>query len=187
MASLFLVALLFTASSISFVFVYLVPRAKKRKGGQRDALNSHKFQRLRKRTARDQEQVHEALLLHQLDEEPIAGFLSAVLPRIDFNLWWQQTKNSYPGSMVGSGVLNWPNTRDERVALQILLCRALVAGDIDFLDFTMRYCYPGSNQLSDHVREFARMILIAMLRDITRLSEKSRAAADSRRRNCADA
>jgi hypothetical protein len=46
-------------------------------------------------------------LVHALDEEPLAGFLHAVLPKVDFAAWLEEAQKTI-GSMVGSGALNWP-------------------------------------------------------------------------------
>lgn len=66
-------------------------------------------------------------LLHIVDEEPLAGFLGAVLPVVDFDSWYAKAKETIR-SMVGSGVLTWPAERPARVAMQIALCRA-IAGE----------------------------------------------------------
>jgi hypothetical protein len=103
-------------------------------------------------------------------EEPLFGFLQAVLPSVDFKTWWERAKST-GGSMVGSGTLDWPIARAERVAMQLALCNAIAKGEIQFLHFAHQYCYAGTNQLSAHVREFADVILEPMLRDIKRLTE----------------
>lgn len=74
--------------------------------------------------------------------------------------------------MVGSGSLNWPIDRSERVAIQIALCRAIVEGKIDALNFFLHYCYAGTNNLSAHVRRFTEVIVDPMTRDIKRLAER---------------
>lgn len=109
-----------------------------------------------------------ARLVHQLDEEPMAGFLSAVLPSPDFSAWLQKTQGSVR-SMVGSGVLEWPADRSARVAMQIALCRAIAAKTLRFLDFVHNFYYSGSS-LSDHVAAFASRLLDPLLRDIVRLT-----------------
>ncbi len=107
--------------------------------------------------------------VYQLDEEPMAGFLAAVLPKSDFSVWWTKTQRSV-GSMVGSGVLEWPAERNNRVAIQIALCRAIAEKTVPFLDFVRNYYYTGSN-LSDYVEAFASRFLFPLLRDISRLTE----------------
>lgn len=109
--------------------------------------------------------------VYLLDDEPLTSFLAAVLPASGFEDWWQQAQK-IPGSMVGSGVLNWPVDRSRRVALQIELCRALASGKIDLLGFTSNFCYPGmGSNLTGHIHEFADTMLGPLLRDLIKLSE----------------
>lgn len=108
-------------------------------------------------------------LLISLDEEPIAGFLGAVLPQVDFDAWHAKATGTVR-SMVGSGVLEWPADRPSRVAMQIALCRAIVSKSVRFLDFVHQFMYTGRD-LSGHVDGFATKLLDPMLRDINRLTE----------------
>lgn len=107
--------------------------------------------------------------VHQLDEEPLAGFLRAVLPIPDFDGWLARTQGSV-GSMVGSGVLEWPPSRPERVAMQIALSRAILDKKVRFLDFLHNFMYSGRD-LSGHVEGFATKLLIPLVRDIEMLTE----------------
>jgi hypothetical protein len=107
--------------------------------------------------------------VHHLDEEPLAGFLNAVLPVPDFD-GWLATANSTIGSMVGSGTLEWPPSRPERVAMQIALCRAIVNKTVRFLDFLHNFMYSGRD-LAGHVDGFATKLLNPLVRDIARLTE----------------
>lgn len=104
-----------------------------------------------------------------LDEEPLASFLGAVLPTVDFDPWYNELKSTV-GSMVGSGALTWPPERPKRVALQIKLCRALADKRVRFLDFVHEFMYEGRD-LQGHVDGFAAKLLDPMLRDIVRLTE----------------
>lgn len=110
-----------------------------------------------------------ARVLTSLDEEPLAGFLTAVLPEVDFNAWHAKATGTV-GSMVGSGVMEWPADRPNRVAMQIALCRAIVNKSVRFLDFVHQFMYTGRD-LSGHVDGFATKLLDPMLRDISRLTE----------------
>ncbi len=107
--------------------------------------------------------------VHQLDEEPLAGFLRAVLPTPDFEGWLARIQGSI-GSMVGSGVLEWPPSRPDRVAMQIALCHALSNKKVRFLDFVHNFMYTGRD-LAGHVEGFAAKLLNPLVRDIERLSE----------------
>jgi hypothetical protein len=103
-----------------------------------------------------------------LDEEPIAGFLTAVLPTVDFETWHKNATDTV-GSMVGSGALTWPSDRPSRVAMQIALCRAIVNKNVSFHGFVNNFMYTQS--LPEYVDGFATKLLDPMLRDIGRLAE----------------
>jgi hypothetical protein len=104
-----------------------------------------------------------------IDEEPLAGFLIAVLPQVDFEAWHSRATGTV-GSMVGSGVMEWPADRAGRVAMQIALCRAIASKSVRFLDFVHTFMYTGRD-LAGHIDGFASKLLEPMLRDITRLAE----------------
>lgn len=107
--------------------------------------------------------------VHHLDEEPLAGFLKAVLPVPDFDGWLAKAQSTI-GSMVGSGTLEWPPSRPERVAMQVALCRALSNKTVRFLDFLHKFMYTGRD-LAGHVDGFATKLLNPLVRDIARLTE----------------
>ena len=107
--------------------------------------------------------------VHQLDEEPITGFLKAVLPTPDFEGWLAKTQGTV-GSAVGSGILEWPVNRPDRVAMQIALCRAISNKTVRFLGFVHSYIYTESD-LAGHVDGFATKLLNPLVRDIERLTE----------------
>ncbi|MBY0468584.1 MAG: hypothetical protein K2Q07_06360 [Burkholderiaceae bacterium] len=108
-------------------------------------------------------------LVTSFEEEPLAGFLRAALPQVEFDAWLDKASGTV-GSMVGSGVLEWPADRSSRVAMQIELCRSIVNKSVRFLDFVHEFMYTG-NDLSAHIDNFAATLLEPMLRDITRLTE----------------
>jgi len=110
-----------------------------------------------------------ARMTHSIDEEPLAGFLASVLPAVNFEYWYAAAQMSV-SSMAGSGVLDWPIDRAERVAVQVALCRAMVAGETDPLSFAHTFYYAGS-KLSDNIRAFASKVLDPMVRDMERLTE----------------
>lgn len=111
-------------------------------------------------------------LVSIFDSDPLKGFLGAILPPIEFETWWDATKGT-AGQMVGSGVLNYPTDRATRVAIQIRLCRAIASNEIDILNFTMHFCYPGrlNGDMPALVKKFAADILEPLFRDIERLAE----------------
>lgn len=107
--------------------------------------------------------------VHQLDEEPLAGFLAAVLPVPDFESWHRKATGT-GGSFVGSGVLEWPVERPDRVAMQIAVCRAISSRAVSFTDFVHKFFYTGRD-LAGHVDAFASKLLEPIVRDIGRLTE----------------
>lgn len=108
-------------------------------------------------------------LLASVDEEPLAGFLNAVLPEVDFESW-HATATGTVGSMVGSGVMEWPADRARRVAMQLALCRAISSKNVRFLNFVHNFMYTGRD-LAGHIDGFSTKLLEPMLRDIVRLTE----------------
>jgi hypothetical protein len=108
-------------------------------------------------------------ILIAMEEEPLSGFLGAVLPSVEFESWYEERKATV-GSMVGSGALTWPPERPRRVALQIQLCRAMVDKRVHFLEFVHDFMYTGRD-IQGHVDDFASKLLDPMLRDIGRLTE----------------
>lgn len=104
------------------------------------------------------------------DAEPLAGFLRAVLPTLDVDSWLANAWTTKT-SMVGTGALDWPSDRAERVALQVGLVRRLAGNDRELLNFAHEFCNAGYNQISAHFQEFGNVILAPMLRDLERLAE----------------
>jgi hypothetical protein len=109
-----------------------------------------------------------ARFVYHLDEEPLAGFLSSVLPFADFE-HWHLTAN--PNHSSGSGSINWPPARAERVALQLSLCRALAGRRLSFLGFVHEYFEAGRSAQA-HVAKFSESVLRPPVRDMTRLTEQ---------------
>jgi len=117
---------------------------------------------------RTAERILSRLVWH-LDEEPLAGFLRSVLPRIDGSAWYDRARASI-GSAAGSGVLDWPVGRPERVAIQVWLCRGIASGQIPLLDFAINFFYSGPS-VDANTAAFADGVLVQLVRDIDRLRE----------------
>jgi hypothetical protein len=109
-------------------------------------------------------------IVHHIDEAPLKRFIEATLPTVDFESWFEEA-NSQRRSMVGSGTLNWPLDRAERVAMQIMLCRTLAEGKVNFLGFLHQFFYSGKS-LPAHFSTFTSKLLSPLLRDIMRLAEQ---------------
>ena len=110
-----------------------------------------------------------ARLMHQIDSEPIASFLASTLPPVDFDRWFAEAESTVASS-AGSGHLEWPVERVERIAMQVQLCRALSDGRIKLLDFAMNYFFNGQST-SGLIYSLYLRILQPMHRDIERLTK----------------
>ncbi|MBK8768211.1 MAG: hypothetical protein IPM01_27930 [Burkholderiaceae bacterium] len=108
-------------------------------------------------------------LAYQFEEEPLAGFLGSVLPQVDASAWYERALASI-GTMSGSGVLDWPASRPQRVAIQVWLCRGIASGRIPLLDFAFKFLGPGSG-LTAKIDAFSGVVLEPLVRDIERLKE----------------
>lgn len=109
--------------------------------------------------------------VQDLDNEPLAGFIAAALPPVDFEGWLANAEST-GGSMAGSGRLDFPADRTHRVAIQMCLVRALSEGKPDLTAFTHHYCNAGYNQISAHYTVFAETVLDPALRDLRKIAEK---------------
>ena len=79
-------------------------------------------------------------LVDILDSEPMAGFISAMLPSVDFDQWLE--------SLTKTRQLKWPADRSERVALQIAIVRRMASDEREFLEFATTYCNAGYNSIA---------------------------------------
>ena len=104
------------------------------------------------------------------DAEPLAGFLVAALPRVDFSAWLVSAESTR-GGMAGSPRLDFPTERGERVAIQVALVRHLAGSDQRLLGFAHDFCNAFVNQISAHYARFAETVLAPMLRDLDRLAQ----------------
>jgi hypothetical protein len=111
-----------------------------------------------------------ARLVATLRSEPLAGFLRSALPAVDYPTWIAKA-HATRGSMIGSGRLDWPVDRGERVALQKALIEDLASESKKLLVFTRQFCYSGFNSISSHFQKFAELVLRPFLRDLERLTE----------------
>lgn len=103
------------------------------------------------------------------DRDPLSTLLRRSLPTVDFKTWWQEQVETR-GSRMG-GALTWPADRAERVALQLELCKAIIRGDIKFLDFAFNFFYKADYNSDDVTQAFGDQALQQLVRDIGRLAE----------------
>lgn len=108
-------------------------------------------------------------LVERIDREPLRGVVDALLPPVDFTTWWEACQPT-KGARVGSGRLNWPTDRAERVAMQLVLLRSIATTQIPLMDFSFNFCYAGS-RLDDTFQEFSVRVMRPFLRDLVKIAE----------------
>lgn len=104
------------------------------------------------------------------DSEPLASLLSAHLSPPDFEGWYAAASATV-SSYVGSGHLDWPVDRADRVAVQIALTRAIADGRIAFLDFGMKF-FLTSGHVNVLPLTLWNRLFGPMLRDLERLAKQ---------------
>lgn len=108
-------------------------------------------------------------VVYVIDSEPLAGFLSAVLPTVDFADFMERAERT-KGS--GAGQLSWPPDRPTRVALQIGALRQILTDNPNLINFVFNFTRDGSStRIADSLRSFEEQILRPLARDIDRLTE----------------
>lgn len=100
------------------------------------------------------------------------GDVVALLPLVPFDEWYSEQVKSVRG-MVGSGVLNWPEDRLERLALQVGMMRSIASGDLTIVDFSHKFLYVSSNRFDDYVSEFVQQYFRPFARDLLRFAHDS--------------
>ncbi|MCY7366905.1 MAG: hypothetical protein LH474_01995 [Chamaesiphon sp.] len=97
-------------------------------------------------------------------KEPLDRFLTSVLPSIDFETWREES--------IGNCGIQWPINMDNRVAIQVELCREIERSNhISLINFIQEYCGENSGDLPRLFRAFTTKILDPLVRDISRLIE----------------
>ncbi len=104
-----------------------------------------------------------------LDREPVASLVTSLTPPVAFVPWYEAAKST-TGSMVGSGHLNWPVDRAERVSMMRELFRAIGNGEPGLWEVAHTFTYGGSGQFADDFEAFSRKIARPFLRDLSRLA-----------------
>lgn len=106
-------------------------------------------------------------LISPLDGRQELGFaLAAKLPQVDFSTWYSE-RQATMGSMVGSGRINWPDTRPERVAYQLELLRAIAKGDESVTGYARLFAF--AHDYPESTYKFQEEVITPFIRDLTRL------------------
>lgn len=107
-----------------------------------------------------------------LDETSvIAEVVTSLEYTIDIQQFLKNAANT-KGSMVGSGVLNWPAQREKRLGTQLLLFREIASKRIKGWQFAVDYTYAGSNNLNDNVTALADQIFRPFAGDLRRFLKR---------------
>jgi hypothetical protein len=114
---------------------------------------------------------HLANFFDSIDQTPNAAHIVSELEgRVDLIPWYEECKKSV-GSMVGSGMLDWPKDKTDRLAMKVALLRALSADEIDIFDFTSNFLYT-ANDFDVNVRDVATQIFRPTERELLRYIEE---------------
>jgi hypothetical protein len=99
----------------------------------------------------------------------IPQVISNKLPDIDFQTWYSKAKATVEG-MVGSGHLDWPLEKSQKLAHQLELLKTIAEGNEDIINFCSNFMYVDNN-FDSMTYEFIRQIVDPFTRDIKRLIE----------------
>ena len=78
---------------------------------------------------------------------------------------------TFSGSMVGSGQLNWPDDKHNRLGGQLLLLRKLASEEMRVMQFSFDYFYSGDNNIDSNVNEMASLFFLPHTEELRRRLE----------------
>jgi hypothetical protein len=110
-------------------------------------------------------------LLAIVDRPPVGPVLLSLHRKADFAAWFAIA--SRHSAVAGSGTLQWPSDRGERVVLQRELCGALASGKVNPTTFLFTFCNMGSPNASLMIDVLVNRVVDPFVRDIKRLIEVS--------------
>ncbi len=99
----------------------------------------------------------------------ISQIISSKLPDIDFQTWYSKAKATVRG-MVGSGHLDWPLEKPQKLAHQLELLKTIAEGNDNIINYCTNFMYVDNN-FDSMTYEFIRQIIDPFTRDIKRLIE----------------
>jgi hypothetical protein len=107
-----------------------------------------------------------------IDETPsVHRVVEQLQGGLDLPAWLQQNRAT-PGLMgLGNASMQWPESRDKRLGMQLLLFRAAARGEIDISQMGFHFTYAGSN-INDNARAFIEQVFAPMARDFRRYLEQ---------------
>jgi hypothetical protein len=101
--------------------------------------------------------------------EPLGQLADQLLPAVDFDNWYDACLQTV-GSMTGSGIIDWPVARRERVALQRELLKRMADDRIPWLDFCDHFAN-GGPALDTNIQKLKEQLFRPFHRDFARALE----------------
>ena len=106
--------------------------------------------------------------MHMLEpSEPLGQLADQLLPPVDFDNWYA-ARLPTGRSMSGSGIIDWPRDRRERVALQRELLKRIADERIPWLEFCDDFAYAGS-PLDMNIEKLKDVLFRPFYRDLARV------------------
>lgn len=103
--------------------------------------------------------------------KPLGELASALLPPVQFEEWYAAAQATQ-GSFVGSGRLDWPTDRAERVALHLELLKYCAKDDRGIIDFCRSFMYV-ENDFGLNTAEFLTQIVHPFYKAWLRVAESA--------------
>lgn len=114
---------------------------------------------------------HLANFFDTIDQTPNAQQIVTQLEnRIQLMPWYNQCKESV-GSFVGSGTLDWPSDKIDKLGMKVALLRAMSTSEIDIYEFTSNFLY-SENNFDTNVSDIAQQIFLPTARELLRYIEQ---------------
>ena len=73
--------------------------------------------------------------------------------------------------MAGSGQLDWPDDKQDRLSGQLLLLRKLASEEMKVMQFSFNYFYSGDNNINSNVNEMASLFFLPHSEELRRRLE----------------
>ena len=112
--------------------------------------------------------LHRFILL--LDQNPFFSNICQELPVVNFSEWHKCAKGTIR-SMAGSGTLDWPIEKGDRIAMQLALIGYLAEGKEQVWSFAHDFMNAGLNH-NDNVASFVEQVFEPFARDFRRSIER---------------
>jgi hypothetical protein len=101
----------------------------------------------------------------------ISNIINSNLPIVHFDEWYEDAKKTVKG-MVGSGTLEWPLVREQKLSMQKGLLELIASGKENVLNVCNKFMYAASRG-DDCVAKFNEQIFNPFSRDLRRLIQNS--------------